>query len=66
MEYDKLYDELDSSSYNLSRCPFCGKELKWDRINHSSCLYCENGDFISEYSTPSWCLYEVLCSYKGV
>ena len=54
-------------------CPFCGSELKFDVINYSrlnrgilTVLYCENGCFISDETTPSKAIAEYEASVKSV
>lgn len=54
-------------------CPFCGSELKFDVINYSclnkgisTVLYCENGCFISDETTPSKAIAEYEASVKSL
>ena len=50
------------------KCPNCGSELKADVYNVFPrivfCLYCESGDFSTEYTLPSLAVAEVESAYK--
>ena len=53
------------------KCPNCGAELKADvYISYPKkgkleyCLYCESGDFGTDYTTPSKAVAEVESAYK--
>ena len=52
------------------KCPNCGAELKADVYSNypkkgqlEYCLYCENGDFGTDYTTPSKAVAEVESAY---
>ena len=50
------------------KCPNCGSELKADVYREFPkimfCLYCESGDFSTEYTLPSLAVAEVESAYK--
>ena len=50
------------------KCPNCGSELKSDIYrgfpNIMFCLYCESGDFATDYTIPSLAVAEVESAYK--
>ena len=53
------------------RCPNCGSELKADVYRNFPkkgqlvfCLYCESGDFGTDYTTPTLSVAEVQSAYK--
>ena len=50
------------------KCPNCGSELESDVYNVFPrivfCLYCESGDFSTEYTLPSLAVAEVESAYK--
>lgn len=50
------------------KCPNCGSELKADVYREFPkimfCLYCESGDFGTDYTSPSLAVAEVESAYK--
>ena len=52
------------------KCPNCGTELKADVYRNypkgqiAFCLYWENEDFITDYTTPSKAVAEVESAYR--
>lgn len=48
------------------KCPNCGKELEAEVYSNPKCfcLYCENGDFGTDYTIPSKAVEEVEKAYE--